>query len=473
MMQRLLTMLTCPSILLGMMLATCVLILEREGKSVFAQSDYGFDVLVGPKGSSPLQLVLNTIYHLGCLAGETSLLGLYEDMATEARVFSDDGKKNPLSRPRRSGPCRMRWGIVIRGRRIVATSPQLFGVDDAGKPPLPPDEVPHYRGNEAYTFAQGRAFAPDKFEAVIGSEVAEGAGLKVGSTFQATHGVPYSGFVPFDQHPEVWTVVGILNETHTANDRVLFIPLMTFYAIFEHEEGEEAISAIKAAATGGSATPPAAARPPPPATAPPPPEPEEKAYTMNADGTIQVKLPKKDWEISAVLVQTRGVEAMVHVPFVLRNMPDATAVSPAGEMIKFFDLFLPKVMLLLLIISTLVTIVAGVSILVSIYNSVTARNREIAIMRALGATRARILAAVCLEAGLVGVIGGILGILAGHLLAGAGSIFLQHLMGTGIAWWRFGSWEFLYFPVVVAVSLLAGLVPALKAYKTPVAENLV
>ncbi len=452
------TTLTCLSILLGMMLATCVLILEREGKNVFAQSDYGFDILVGPK-ASPLQLVLNTIYHLDVSPGNIPY-SLYEDMAT-GRELSADGKKNPYRGL-------VQWAVPYavgdsyKGRRIVATTPQLFGVDDAGTP-LPADEVPHYRRDARYTFAQGRPFVARKFEAVIGSEVASATGLKVGDTFHATHGFPGPNDIP-DIHEEIWTVVGVLNETHTANDRVLFIPLITFYAIFEHEAGLESISGIQAA----GATKPAAA-PPPPTTKQ---EPEEKAYTLNPDGTINVKLAKAEWEISAILVQTRSTFAALQMQFILRNLPDAVGVSPAQVMEGFFDTFLPTVSLLLLIISTLVTIVAGVSILVSIYNSVTARNREIAIMRALGATRARILAAVCLEAGLVGVIGGILGILAGHLLAGAGSLFLQHLMGTGIAWWHFGPWELLYFPVVVAVSLLAGLVPALKAYKTPVAENL-
>ncbi len=46
--QRLLsTVLTCISIVLGMALATSVAIVAREGKSVFAQTDYGFDLLVG------------------------------------------------------------------------------------------------------------------------------------------------------------------------------------------------------------------------------------------------------------------------------------------------------------------------------------------------------------------------------------------------------------------------------------------
>ena len=186
-----------------------------------------------------------------------------------------------------------------------------------------------------------------------------------------------------------------------------------------------------------------------------------------------MKLPKEEWEVSAILVQTKSPAASFQMQFVLRNLPDAVAVSPAVVMQQFFDTFLPRVTLLLLIISGLVTIVAGVSILVSIYNSVTARNREIAIMRALGATKERILAAVCLEAGLVGAMGGILGLFAGHLMAAAGSAFLTKLMGTGIVWWHASRGELVYLGVVVVVSLLAGLVPAMKAYHVPVAENLV
>src|SRR5205814_4689771 len=121
----------------------------------------------------------------------------------------------------------------------------------------------------------------------------------------------------------------------------------------------------------------------------------------------------------------------------VENLTEAIAVGPAKTMAEFFDAFLPKVAMLLLIISTLVTVVAGVSILVSIYNSVTARYREIAIMRALGATRTRILAAICAEAACIGTMGGLLGLLFGHLLAATGSVILARTLGSGIAWWRF------------------------------------
>jgi putative ABC transport system permease protein len=99
--------------------------------------------------------------------------------------------------------------------------------------------------------------------------------------------------------------------------------------------------------------------------------------------------------------------------------------------------------------------------------------REISILRALGATRVRILVLICLEAGLVGLAGGILGLLAGHLLAAAGSLMMQRFVGESIDWVAIGPAEGLYLGVVVLIAFLAGLVPALKAYRSPVATNLV
>jgi putative ABC transport system permease protein len=114
-----------------------------------------------------------------------------------------------------------------------------------------------------------------------------------------------------------------------------------------------------------------------------------------------------------------------------------------------------------------------VSILVSIYNSVVARLREIAILRALGATRRRILAQICLEAGLIGAAGAVIGLVLGHLIAAGGSAYMHRLMGEGIRWTRIGTEEALYLVAVTVIAVLAGLVPAMKAYRTPVATNLV
>ena len=152
---------------------------------------------------------------------------------------------------------------------------------------------------------------------------------------------------------------------------------------------------------------------------------------------------------------------------------DAMAVEPAIVMRQFFDTFLAGFTQLLLVISILVTVVAAVSILVSIYNAITSRKKEIAIMRALGATRGRVLMIICLEAGLIGLIGSILGLVIGHALGWGVAVYMERLFGQSMNWLTPASGEWLYLLGVVVLAVLAGLVPALKAYRTSVADNLV
>src|SRR5207249_6131573 len=108
--------------------------------------------------------------------------------------------------------------------------------------------------------------------------------------------------------------------------------------------------------------------------------------------------------------------------------------NPASVMREFFQNFLAPSTRVLLLICVFVVIVAAASIMTTIYNSVAARLREIAILRALGATRTRILTMICLEAVVIGVAGGLLGLLVGHLLSAAGSSYFQQTIAEGINW---------------------------------------
>ena len=56
------TWLTLLSVLLGVGLATAVIILYRGGGALFGQTEYGYDIILGPPKGSPLQLVMNTVY---------------------------------------------------------------------------------------------------------------------------------------------------------------------------------------------------------------------------------------------------------------------------------------------------------------------------------------------------------------------------------------------------------------------------
>ena len=503
------TWLTTLSILLSVALATAVLIAYRESGKIFGQTEYGYDVIVGPKGSK-LQLVLNTVYHMDVSPGNVPY-AVYEALSAPNNRFVKSAVPFGV-------------GDTYHGHRIVGTLPKLFGIDDAGQP-LAADRVIEYRPGRKFELGQGRVFAPDKFEAVIGSDVAAREKMTIGSKFKASHGQPTEGMEEH-VHEHEWEVVGILKPTQTANDGVLFIPLMSFFAIDEHGKALEAQSVLRSGMTPGARPVLPGRQAPPPAPAPAPTtrpatvphddhdhdhdhdhgkEGEAKpqaaggekhddhahdekdahagddhaghehpeGFHVHDDGTIHLDIPKEAWAVSAVLVKSRGGVSPQSLMYMINNGPVAMAVSPAMVMREFFDTFLKGGAMLLLGVSALVTVVAAVSILVSIYNSVSARQREIAIQRALGATRGRVLAQICLEAGLIGLLGGVLGLLLGHLLAGAGAVFFQKTMGERIDWFQPGGFELVYLGGVVLIAVLAGLVPGLKAYRTPVATNLV
>jgi putative ABC transport system permease protein len=456
------TWLTLLSVLLGVGLATAVMILYRGGGALFGQTEFGYDVLVGPPKGSALQLVMNTIYQIDESSGVVPY-AVYEDLLKNRANVK-------IAVP-------YAVGDTYKNHRIIGTATKLFGVDDEGNP-LPPERVLEYKTGRRYSVRQGHVFHPLKFEAVIGSDVTARTGLKLGNRFKATHGLSQAVEKPDAHvHEAEWTVVGVLEPTHTAADRVIFIPLVSFYAIREHEEGMEQQAEIRkklepAATTSAAVEPPATD------------EHDEhdehdghahdEPYHLHDDGTIHLNLPKEAWTISAILAKARSsFAAMGLVNFHFKVIDNrANAVNPASVMREFFNTYFHASRTVLVTIAWLVSVVASVGILVSIYNSVSARAREIAILRALGATRGKILMLICAEAGLIGLLGGVLGLVIGHLLGAVGSLYLNRLLGEGIPWLHVGPEELLYLAVVVAIAVIAGLVPALKAYRVPVATNL-
>ena len=132
-------------------------------------------------------------------------------------------------------------------KNIVDLLRRISGAISSASGPL------EYIPDKSYQMAQGRPFYPWKFEAVIGSEVAERTDLKLGSMFHATHGNPGPND-PKDVHPELWKIVGVMKRTHTAADRCLYIPLISFYTIAEHEKGLQSHAQVPAGRRWSAAT---------------------------------------------------------------------------------------------------------------------------------------------------------------------------------------------------------------------------
>jgi putative ABC transport system permease protein len=185
--------------------------------------------------------------------------------------------------------------------------------------------------------------------------------------------------------------------------------------------------------------------------------------------------PKSATDVSAVLVKLKGGGAVGFQMDMMYNKqgnrltfawPIGTTIAALFDKIGWFD----KVLAL---VSYLVALVATMSILASLYNSMNERRREIAILRALGARRRIIFSAILLEAAAISALGmAVAFLIYAGIMTGAATIIRAQ---TGIVLDPF-AWNpvMLWAPAaLIGLGAFSGIVPALKAYRTDVAEHLV
>ncbi len=251
-------------------------------------------------------------------------------------------------------------------------------------------------------------------------------------------------------HNEKFRVVSILQETGTANDRTVFIHLSGFYAIAGHEtplaDAEE-----REREFFGSDMPDVT-------------DPEAK---LSAHST-----PLAQKEVTAIFVNTKGDVAAPQFAGKMKKGHRAQAVNPIQVMRSLMDLLVGKVKNALLFMTGLVIVVSGISIFVSIYNSMSDRKKEIAIMRALGAQRRTVFAIILTESILLCFGGGILGGLCGHAMIFAAAPYVEASTGMIVNPWAFHPVEYVLLPGMVVLASLVGFIPGMTAYRTDVARTL-
>src|SRR4029079_8827537 len=128
--------------------------------------------------------------------------------------------------------------------------------------------------------------------------------------------------------------------------------------------------------------------------------------------------------------------------------------------------------ILLLSLTVMIVIVSGIGILVSIYNSMSERQHEIAVVRALGAGRRTVMLLVLLESILLSLGGGLLGWIVGHALIAALSPWIAAQTGFSIGFLQFVGYESVIIPALIALAAVVGYLPAMAAYRTDVAKAL-
>ena len=189
-------------------------------------------------------------------------------------------------------------------------------------------------------------------------------------------------------------------------------------------------------------------------------------------------IPESQREVTAVLLLTSsppGAPPELIAQDLMTKINEGAegqAVQPIREISMMFRLFVEPVKWLLLGLTVLIVIVAGIGILVSIYNSMSERKHDIAVMRALGAGRSTVMVVVLLESILLALGGGLIGWAMGHLLIWALNSWLVAFTGVGIGLFQFVPLELVIIPGLIVLAALVGYLPALVAYRTDVSKAL-
>jgi putative ABC transport system permease protein len=422
--------LTALSMALGVAVMIAVIVIYGVAVRQFEQSAQGYHLIVGGKGGA-LQLVLSTVYHVG--------QPLYPIPYTYYQKFLPGGEFADVTEvavPMCLGDSYESPG----GRmfRVIGTAPELFDKIEYG---TRSDGTPLI-----YEFQPGgRNFKSENFfEAVVGSVVAAQSGLNVGDEINPTHGIGSEGH----KH-DAFKVVGVLKPTGTANDRAVFINIEGFYLLEGHALTPDE-EHVQEEAPGHS---------------------NESAH----DGEhAHQPLPIEQREVTSILVLCNSPLGPTALDQAINKGEDriAQAVAPAREVAVLMNGIVGPVRLILLVLTVLIVVVAGISILVSIYNSMNERSHDIAVMRALGASRGAVMAIVLVESILLSLGGGLIGILLGHGLVGLAAPYVVDRTGVALGVFEFEWQELALIPALVVLASLVGFLPAVAAYRTDVAKAL-
>lgn len=456
------SILTTFSLALGVGLVVLVLAIYGIVSEAFVRNaSVGYNLVVGPKGSA-LQLTLNSVFYLSQPIENLSYTEYMEFLSQEERaeMVSRYGGDPALAERAGKYAAYVAGGFAIPlalgdyyGEfRVVGTTPEFFEKLRHG-----PDV------DQEFTFSEGRAFRQKTeehgyFEAVLGSRVARQMGVDVGDEIYPAHGDPEG-----KGHAEGFTVVGVLDPTGTPNDRAAFVNLEGFYLMEGHANPIDEETLAKAAEAKGE---------------PPAPDGSESEASGSVESGEDTEAGRREpltipeREVTSILIRNGNMMFAPVMQNAIKEGDRAQAAAPIGEINKLMSYIVGPLLQALMGITLITCVVAAVGVLVSIYNSMNDRRRDIAVMRALGARRGTVTSIILGESLIIAAIGGVLGWFLAHAAIYASGGYIERQTGVSVGLFTTSDYELWVLPLVVILALVAGLLPALTAYRTDVGSNL-
>lgn len=324
-----------------------------------------------------------------------------------------------LEDPRVALAVPLAFGDNIAGARIVGTDDSFLALSAGPDAPA------------AFRIAQGRWFEGDE-EAVLGARAARVTGLSIGDTFRPAHGVEAG--LETDEHDLPHTVVGILEPSSTAFDGAVMTSVHSVIEAHAHEDQEDHEG---------------------PGTPRDPEAPDDH----------------EDHAITALLVRPVGFGEANQLWQEAYTGTEYQAAFPGQELGGLFDL-LDQASDLLVAVGWLAACMAALTVFLGAYAAGATRDRLLAIMRALGASRASVFRLVLLETVLIAVVGALIGRVVGlgAAVVIGGRIASDQAIPVEVAYqWALEPW---LWSLSIGLGIVAGTLPAARAYRANIVERL-
>jgi putative ABC transport system permease protein len=397
--------LTIAAIAVSVALLLGVQKLRTAARESFASTVSGVDLIVGAR-SGPVNLLLYSVFRVGDATANVS----WESYQKIAR-HRDVAWTIPIS-----------LGDSHRGFRVLGTNGSYFE---------------HYRfgGSKALEFTAGRPF-DDLYDAVLGADVVETLGYRLGDPIVVGHGLGHVSFAEHEDKP--FRVVGILARTGTPVDRAVHVSLEAISAMhLDWESGAHAPPGDRVTAT-------------------------EARHSDLTPESITAFLVGMESKVMTFTMQ-RAINGYRQEPL-LAILP-AVALSELWSLVGIADKAL-------LAIAAFDVLAGLLGMLTAILTSLNERRREMAILRSVGARPRHIFALLVTEAGLLATAGALAGLaLTYALLVAAGSV-LERRFGIYVDAISPSAYDFAILASVVLTAIVIGFIPALRAYRNTLSDGL-
>jgi len=433
------TVTTVATVAVAVALMLVLLTMRDAARRAFDKGGGNMHLLLS-RDASPLVSVLNGLFYAGSPRAPIKF-----------SEFESFAANNPL----------VEWAVPVQlgdsyqaRYPVVATTPDFFKL---------------FRPEPGADWAiQGHPFEID-FEVVLGSRVASETGLKIGQWITLTHGFPSqdgSGAGLGHEHNQFkYSIVGILEPTGQAYDRAVFTNLMSTWIIHAFDRIEKEAHAGESDEEHADHA-------------------DDHAHGHDHDHAVAITaadVTEEDKKITNIFVRVRsreGSDASAALPVLFDRLRRGqgfqggiTVAQPKQELDKVWQI-VSNVDRIILAIAAAVMLSSGIAIMLALYNSMEQRRRQIAVLRVLGASQSRVLGLVLTESAVIGLLGAATGIALATIGALIAAGIMKRQLGLTIDPTLQPVAMILVAAGTIALASLAGLVPALAAYRTSVMRNL-